>query len=192
MNAGSHPALAPEIDAFRRQFEQISTEGRALAASLTDDQFHWRPGPGSWSVGDCFEHLNVAARLYLPALDEGIANAIRRGLYGGGPFRYLWTGRLLAWTLEPPPRIRAKTVREWEPAPRRPRHDVMAAFRAYQVQFVDRLRQANGLDLARSRVRAPIARWVWMSLGSGFAVIAAHQRRHLWQAHAVARAALRA
>jgi len=67
----------------------------------------------------------------------------------------------------------------------RPRHDIIAAFRAYQVQFIDRLRQANGLDLARARVSSPVARWIRMPLGSGFAMMVAHERRHLQQARRV-------
>jgi hypothetical protein len=50
------------------------------------------------------------------------------------------------------------------------------------VQFVDRLRQASGLDLARARVTSPAARWLRLPLGCGFALTAAHERRHLWQA----------
>ena len=61
----------------------------------------------------------------------------------------------------------------------------MAAFRAYQVQFIDRLRQANGLDLARARVSSPVSKWLRLSLGSGFALMAAHERRHLWQAREI-------
>jgi hypothetical protein len=61
----------------------------------------------------------------------------------------------------------------------------VAAFRAYQVQYIDRLRQANGLDLGRARVRTPVATWLRMSLGSGFALLAAHERRHLWQARRI-------
>jgi len=61
----------------------------------------------------------------------------------------------------------------------------MAAFRAYQVQYIDRLRQANGLDLARARVSSPVTRWIRMPLGSGFAMMVAHQRRHLAQARRV-------
>ena len=47
------------------------------------------------------------------------------------------------------------------------------------------LRQANGLDLGRVRVRAPMNKWVRFSLGSGFAFMAAHERRHLWQARQI-------
>jgi hypothetical protein len=58
----------------------------------------------------------------------------------------------------------------------------MAAFRAYQVQYVDRLHQAKGLDLARARVTSPVASWLRMPLGSSFAAMLAHERRHLAQA----------
>ena len=143
---------------------------------------HWRAAPDSWSVAQCIEHLNVTARLYLPFLDEGIANAIRRGLYGPGPFRYNWIGRLVVFSQEPPPRFRTRAPAAFTPAAERPRKEIMAAFRAYQVQYIDRLRQANGIDLARARVRSPSPYWVRMPLGSGFAFAAAHERRHLWQA----------
>ena len=64
----------------------------------------------------------------------------------------------------------------------------MAAFRAYQVQFVDRLRQANGLDLSRARVRSPILTWWRMPFGTGVAFTTAHERRHLWQARRITEA----
>ena len=182
MRGTGHLTLAPEVDAFREQFEQLSLEADAFAASLSDTQFYWRRAPGAWSVAECLEHLNVTARLYLASLDEGIADAIRRGLYGSGPFRYLWTGRLLTWSQAPPPRLRVNAPRSFQPAPARPRHEIMAAFRAYQVQYIDRLRQANGLDLGRARVNSPAGAWLPMSLGSGFALMVAHERRHLWQA----------
>ena len=79
--------LAPEVDALRRQFEQISADADALVTPLTDHQFTWRPASEAWSVAECIEHLNVTARTYLPKLDHAIAHAIRRGRYGDGPFR---------------------------------------------------------------------------------------------------------
>ena len=180
--ATGHLALTPEIDDFRRQFQQLSADADALVAPLSDEQFHWNPAPGAWSIAECIDHLNVTARLYLPRLDQGIADAMRRGLYGGGPFRYGVLGRWLTKSQEPPARIRTKTVKAFHPAARRPRTEIMAAFRAYQVQYIDRLHQANGLDLARARVSSPAFTWLRFSLGSGFALTTAHERRHLWQA----------
>lgn len=178
-------ALAPEIDAFRCQFEQLAAEADALVTPLAEQQFTWRPAPEVWSVGQCLDHLNATARMYLPVMDEGIADAIRRGLYGAGPYTYNWVGRLLVCLVEPTTRLRAKAPKQFLPAPGRPRHEVMAAFRAYQVQYIDRLRQANGLDLARVRVVSPVVRWLRIPLGSSFALMAAHERRHLAQARRV-------
>jgi DinB family protein len=178
----AHLALAPELGEFRRQFEQLAQDADALVSPLTDAQFRWQPRPNAWSVSQCIDHLNVTARLYLPVVDEGIANAIRQGHYGEGPYHYWWLPRLFVRMLEPPPHFRVKTPAAFQPPPARTRHEIMAAFRAYQVQYVDRLRQANGLDLARARVRSPGASWLLLPLGCGFAAITAHERRHLWQA----------
>ena len=181
-------ALTPEIDDFRRQFEQISAEAEALVAPLTEQQFDWQPRPDSWSVSQCLDHLNMTARLYLPTLDEGIADAIRRGMYNAGPFVYNWIGRLCVYVVSPTTRVRAKAPMPFQPPPGRVRQQVTSAFRAYQVQYIDRLRQANGLDLARARVTSPLARWIRMPLGSGFAMMIAHEQRHLEQARRVLRA----
>jgi hypothetical protein len=181
----AHLALTPEIDDFRRQFERLADDADALVTPLSDTQFVWRPAPGRWSIAECIDHLNVTARVYLPLLDEGIADAIRQGLYREGPFKYWWLARMFVRMLEPPPRFRTKAPAAFHPPPARPRQAIMAAFRAYQVQYIDRLRQSTGLDLARARVRSPAASWIYMPLGSGFAVMTAHERRHLWQARHV-------
>jgi hypothetical protein len=179
-------ALTPELDDFRRELERIAAEGDALVGGMSDDQFNWSPAAGRWSIAQCIEHLNATAREYLPMMDEGIADAIRRGQYGEGPFRYTLLGRLVARSQEPPPRFKFRSPRAFEPPPRRARQATMAAFRAYQVQYIDRLRQANGLDLARARVRSPAAyAWLRIPLGSAFALTTAHERRHLWQARRV-------
>ena len=185
MITGGPLALAPEVEAFRTQFEALSAEAGALVGPLSDRQFAWQPAPDAWSVAQCIDHLNVTARQYLPMLDEAIADAIRRGLYGAGPYAYNWIGRLMVYVVSPTTRLRAKAPRAFQPTPGRPRQDVMAAFRAYQVQYIDRLRQANGLDLARARVSSPVAGWIRMPLGSGFAMMLAHERRHLAQARRV-------
>jgi hypothetical protein len=180
--SGASPPLAPELDAFRAQFEQLSSEADALVAPLTDAQFYWRPPTGGWSCAQCIEHLNMAARTYLPTIDEGIAVAIKAGQYGTGPFTYNWLGRMAVTIVAPPVRMRVKAPQAIQPGDDRPRVQIMAAFRAYQVQFVDRLRQAEGLHLARARVGSPVSPWIRLPLGSGFALAVAHERRHLWQA----------
>jgi hypothetical protein len=174
-------ALAREIDDFRQQFEQISADAEALVTPLNDAQFIWKPGEHLWSIAECLEHMNATARSYLPAIDEGIADAIKHGAYAEGPFQYSLIGRLFSRLMEPPVRLRLRAALDKQPGPQRPKRETLAGFRAYQVQYVDRLRQANGIDLSRSCVRSPLASWIRIPLGSAFASMAAHERRHLWQ-----------
>jgi hypothetical protein len=185
MSGSSHLALAPDVDDYRIQFERLAGEADALVAPLTEVQFNWSPATGRWSVAECIDHLNVTARLYLPRIDEAIAEAIRRGLYGDGPYTHDLLGRLFVLSMEPPAKIKVKAPESFRPGARRARSEIMAAFRAYQVQFVDRLRQANGLDLRRAKVHSPASSWIKVSLNSGFALMVAHERRHLWQAQQV-------
>ena len=178
-------ALAREIDDFRKQFEQISADADALVTPLGQEQFVWKPGPNRWSIAECLEHMNASARAYLPAIDEGIADAIRHGAYAEGPFQYNLIGRIFSRLMEPPARFRMRAPIDKQPGPERPKRETLAGFRAYQVQYVDRLRQANGIDLSRSCVRSPLASWIRIPLGSAFASMAAHERRHLWQARKI-------
>jgi hypothetical protein len=177
--------LAPQVDDLRGQFEQVAAEADELAATLRDDQFSWRPAPDGWSIAECLEHLNATARACLPKLDEAIAEALRRRAYAEAPFRLSWSGRLLVRTSEPRSRMRLRSPRLFQPAPSGSRRDVVTRLRAHQLEYVDRLRRANGLDLSRARVVSPVSRWLRFSLGTSFAVIAAHQRRHLCQARKI-------
>ena len=161
-------ALAPEVDYFRRQFEQLATDANTFVTGLSDAEFAWQPGPERWSIAQCIDHLNATARVYLPVLDEGIADAMRRGLYSPGPYVYNWIGRIHVLVAQPDSWIRVKAQRAFEPAPGRTRQEIMAAFRAYQVQYVDRLRQANGLDLARARVASPLVQAQRVLEAAGF------------------------
>jgi hypothetical protein len=185
----SYPPLAPELEAFRVEFEALAADADALVSPLSDAQFAWSPATDVWSVGQCIEHLNVTARAYLPSLDEGIASAIRAGVYGQGPFTYNLLGRLMVRSMEPPPLWRFKAPGVFRPpaaTQARTRAEIMAGFRGFQVQYKDRLRQANGVDLAKARVVSPANRLLHISLGSGFALQIAHERRHLWQARRLA------
>src|SRR3954469_1798641 len=132
----THLSMAREVERFRQEVEQISQDADTLIDPLTDEQFVWQPNETAWSVALCIEHLNTTARLYLPQLDEAIAIAIRRGMYGEGPYSYNIFGRFLTAVMEPPVRFKVASPPAFHPPPARPRSEVMAAFRADQVQFV--------------------------------------------------------
>ena len=90
-----------------------------------------------------------------------------------------WLGRLSVQFSDT--RLRLKAPANVQPNEGRTRREIVAAFHAYQVQCIDRLWQANGVDLARARLSMPLSGWIWIPLGSAFALMVAHARRHIWR-----------
>jgi hypothetical protein len=181
----SRGPLIPELQEYERQFEAISQDAEDLVEGLSDAQFNWRPQPGRWSIAECLEHLNVTARHYLPMLNATLEQARARQLCSQGPFRYGFLGAWFVRTMEPPPKRRFKAPQRFLPPTDQSLKQVIEAFRDLQGQFLACVREANGLHLARAKVRLPATNLIKLSLGQALALMAAHERRHLWQARQV-------
>lgn len=177
----------PELELRRRELAETRRELEALVSRSSPRQIAWRPSPDRWSVAHCVEHLARTAEQYLPALRRSIRGARARGATGRGPFRYGPLSRWLVRALEPPPRRRLSAPRRFRPtaAP-----DVGEAMRAYlegHAALEGCIREADGLHLARATLRSPAFPLLRLPLGQAFAVLAAHERRHLWQARELTR-----
>lgn len=169
------------------QLDAIKRDGEAIASGLSNAQFNWRPGPDSWSIADCLEHLNVGVSKAMPAFDAAIAKGRAKGQTATGPFKYGWFARYMARSMEPPPKFRMKAPKMLR-VPLTQTHraaELIPEFRSVREQLADRVRQADGLDLARVRAISSVNRLLRLPLGAYFAFILAHDRRHLWQARQV-------
>lgn len=169
------------------QIDAIKRDGEAVASGLSEAQFNWHPGRGQWSIADCLQHLNVGVTKAMPAFDRAIAQGRAQGQTASGPFKYGWFSRLVAGSMEPPPKFRMKTP----PMLRVPltatyrASDLLPEFVRVRDQLAERVRQADGLDLARVRTISHVNRLLRLPLGAYFQFIIAHDRRHLWQARQV-------
>jgi hypothetical protein len=178
-------ALTPELAELARQFAAAKGEASSLVSGLWESQFNWRPDPRSWSMAECLLHLNIVGDRYVHVLEKTLAEASAQGRTGQGPLRH---GRLARWILEntePPPRRKFKAPRSFTPSSGQPITAVLPTFLHLQEQLALQLEQASGLDLARIKAPAPGLGPVRLNLYLTFAWIAAHERRHLWQARQV-------
>jgi hypothetical protein len=178
-------ANAGGLQAPARQFEETKREAGDLAGALTEQQFNWRPAPEKWSIGQCLAHLATTDQV-LPAIDRAIADARTRGWLAPGPFRYGWFASWMIGTMEPPPKRRMRTVSIFTPAAGvLARDDVLKTLAASRDRLLERIQAAAGLDLKRAIVVSPASRLFRIPLGGYLAFLAAHDRRHLWQARQV-------
>jgi hypothetical protein len=186
------PANPPEdILALEDALNAAERDARTLLDGLTEDRGAWRAEPGSWSVAECLDHLATANRVYLDAMRPPGARALAEGRRRRGPALPGFVGRWFVSTLEPParPLLRSKAPEKIRPRTSPALSDAAARFLASQDEVRAFLRTFADIDLAGVRFPNPFITGVRFSLATGLHVIAAHERRHLWQAWRVRRAA---
>lgn len=189
MRTSRHDLASRELTRSAGELRATGRDAEALAAPLSPARLWWRPEPDAWSIGECLEHLVLTGEAYLEVLDESIAEGRRRGLVAERPYRTGLVGRWLAALLEPPPRFGVPApgrIRPRRPGPGGgPDASPLPRFEALRGRLGERLEAADGLDLRRIRVTSPFFWWLRFDLGSAFRIVAAHERRHLWQARRV-------
>ncbi len=178
-------APVAELEKRANETEKIKEQAKALTGNLSDAQFHWRPEAQLWSIGECLAHLNKTNKLYLPILEGAIETGRARGLTGHEPFRHGFLGNFFVRSMEPPPKRKFKAPQSFLPASDQSREQVIIEFADMQERILSCVHAADGLHLGKVKIASPVSKLLRMSLGQGFALLTAHERRHLWQAQQV-------
>jgi hypothetical protein len=156
---------------------------RKLVAELTEEQLNWQSAPGSWSVGQCLEHLCITNEAYLPAISAAVngkpdfpVKQIVPGWFGG------WFIRSF---IEPSP----ASKRAPAPAKMRPTTHVDASvlerFRAGNKTCRELIARARAKNVNRIRFWNPFNPGIRFTAGTGLLIVVGHERRHLLQAQRV-------
>jgi hypothetical protein len=170
--------LSPQLADLRRQFEACSEHARQMFAKHDEALLKQRPPSGGWCPAECLVHLTLTTSNYESIFIDGFA----RARAGSEPYKKDFVGRLLGWIQEPPYRQKVNTRPNFEPVNTGSPQQVLTDFLESQKIMFARLERANGLALDQVRVASPFKQSVTYNMYSLFWILAAHQRRHLWQA----------
>jgi DinB superfamily len=176
------PARAKTLDELEAQFIAMGATAQALVDAAGAELCTQRPSPGSWSVAECLQHLNISADAYFPIWQQVIANAGPRKTEMNSPYHTDFWGGLLSWILLPPARIRSRTPFRFEPVEVNSIESGLSGFLERQQRIVATLRRCRGRSIDQVKMASPVEARIRYSIWSSFLVNAAHQRRHLWQA----------
>jgi hypothetical protein len=183
--------LPHDLAVLHDAFVANEQDARRLTAGLSDTAGVWQSAPGSWSVAECLDHVAVGNRVYLAAMTPAAARAHASGRRRRGPAKPGLFGGWFVRSLEPPVTRRQRAPRKIVPRQSPPLADAASAFFASHEQVMEFLRTYADIDLAGTRFPNPFIRGLRFSLATGLHVLAAHERRHLWQAWNVRRAQAR-
>ena len=175
------PTRAKTLDELEAQFVAMGAAAQAMLDDAGTELCAQRPSPASWSVAECLQHLNISADAYFLIWQQVIANAGPRNAELNAPYRTDFWGRLLSWILEPPARIKSRTPSTFEPEAAATVDSALSGFLERQHRIIGALHRCRGRAIDHVRMASPVDRRIRYSIWSSFVIVAAHQRRHLWQ-----------
>lgn len=180
-------SLPGDLDRLQRELDAVERDADAIVAPLSDEQFNWAPRPGAWSIGQCVAHLNAINWKYMRCIEGAVEEARRAGHHRAGPIASTWMGRRFIASMEPPPRMRMKspgTARP--PVDHRHKAEVWPEFVRFHAHVRAAIVGMADVDLNRATFGNPFLKGlVRIRVGTALRVIAAHERRHVWQARRV-------
>ena len=181
-----------ELSLRMAELESNLVRARDVVQGLNRDQFNWHPAPRAWSIAQALTHLNRTNRLDLDPVREAVRQGRASDRTAPGPFRYGWIWLKFLSSMEPPVKKKMKAPALYVPPPEAEIDPTLEEYRRIIREVMLLVREAEGLDLAAVRTRMPALpamaqKLIRMPLGARFALLAAHDRRHLWQAEQVRR-----
>lgn len=183
--AGTTLTSTGQLDIVLSQVESVTRKARDLVAGRSQAELTIGLEPASWSVAQCLDHLAQTTNAFLPAIESSIVRAPR--LTASRALKTGTLARLFIRNLEPPYRLRFKVL-----APLVPRqHDFNFAWNAFeksQAQLAKTIQSAIGLAVDQVKIESPVyARFSYNVYGA-LRMLAAHERRHLWQMEQILKA----
>jgi hypothetical protein len=175
-----HPAWS-----LRLAFELSANDQTAtsLLAGLTEEQLNWPPAPGSWSVGQCLEHLCITNEAYLPRITAAL-----RGK-PDAPVERITPGVFGRWFIRSFVEPSLQTKRISAPAKIRPTShvdlSVLDRFLASNKACRELIVGGRAKNINQIRFWNPFVPGLRFTVGTGLEIISSHERRHLLQAERV-------
>jgi hypothetical protein len=173
--------IQQQLADVRKGLEDARSNVSSLSSRVSDAQWTARPPSGGWSASECIAHLTLTTNAYLPLLDASIAK-----LSAGAPlpsrYRREFGAWALEWILEPPARGRSKTLAQFVPGSADPKAATVHAFNESQDALLAWITKAERVPLNQAMITSPFNARLKYNAYAALRVLAAHQRRHIWQA----------
>ena len=164
---------------------EVERRARELFGALDYERFNRSPQPGSWSIGQCLDHLVKANEPYF-AIFDSVANGTKQTMFWERlPILPKIFGATVLNTVHPTTVRKSKAPRIFQPTTSNVPLAVREAFLQQQHKFVDAFTSLRGVDLDVTIVTSPVARFIPYNLRDALSIVVAHEERHMQQAERV-------
>lgn len=180
--------MYPALQDLAGTFDANEKAASRLVNRYSEEELRWQPDGGkAWSIAQCIDHLASSNSVYLDALLPAIrsANTAAKPVRALKPIAF---ARLFLRVLEPPVKGKAKAPDKILPGGQTSGAEALRKLQRTHEEVADAIRELGGKNPNRIYFRNPLFRAVRLRAGTALLIMAAHERRHLWQAERVSAA----
>ena len=181
MSSTQTQRISSQLESCVHDLRHAMNEARNLLTYTNEEALRKRRSPSSWSALECVVHLNLATQAMLPGIRQAV-EAAPQSSADKPTYKMDLAGRLLAWSLEPPVFIKMKAPESAQPLECPGPEPVLQEFEELHAQLIELLLASDRKAIDQQKMKSPFANMHYNAY-SAFRIIAAHDRRHLWQAH---------
>ena len=165
--------------------EHNSDAARQLVSGLSEAQLNWKPAPDKWSIAQCLDHLAVASQKFGAYFTDALARGRKKWPVSAAPaYRPSWMG---GWLIKQVTPVTGRSLSA--PKVLRPSESsiqgTLENFLDQQARFIQFVRETDGVDYNKTRLRSPVTPLMRYSLADAFVITVVHAQRHLAQARRV-------
>ena len=172
---------AEQIQTLKNELNSVSEKVKSLFTEHSNDQLMRRPSSGGWSAAECVAHLTITANKSLEAMEAATVKAVRESLHSSAPYKMDFTGRMFVKILEPPVRFKVPAPAPFVPSAPANSVTALEEFLESQARAFRDLDNAAAISMVNVDVTSSGSSYIKYNLYSAFRIMAAHERRHIWQ-----------
>lgn len=149
-------------------------------SSLSTEKLNWRAEKDSWSILECFEHLNLYGDFYIPEIKKRIESSKTQPKEN---FKSGILGNYFAKTMLPKEKLnKIKTFKDKNPIGSKLDKTTIERFISQQEKMLNLLDESREIDLNKTKTSISISKLIKLKIGDTFRVVVYHNERHLVQA----------
>lgn len=166
--------------------DRNSQGAQQLVDGLSDNQMSWTSSPDRWSIAQCLDHLAITSRQFNSYFTTAITQGRQKWpVTSALPYKPSWVGGWLIRQVVPETTRKVPAPKVFRPSQSALIEGALDNFLNQQSMFLGFVREAQGIDYNKVRLRSPVTPLMRYSLADAFVVTVVHGWRHLAQAKRV-------
>ena len=172
------------ITGITSALKQVAEDAKANFGNLSSEQLNWKPAAGSWSIGQCFDHIVKTNEQFYPEFDR-LASGARKNTFfqNYSPFTGMM-GRFLITAVSEDSK-KAKAPSKDIVPPSDISGDIIERFASHIDEVSRRVESCAAADRKKTVVSSPFLRVFTYTLDDAYTVLVEHTKRHFRQAKRV-------